>query len=82
VHFYKEITELVRIADTLNLMKGMKTARDPEKIPVDLGFDENFNNVVGEVVKEYGQINTLDSHSSWNMCLAQIPSQCSLALTH
>jgi len=52
--------------DTFNMLKEVKTphAKDPTKISVDLGYDENCKKVVDEVVKAYGQIDILVNNAA------------------
>jgi NAD(P)-dependent dehydrogenase (short-subunit alcohol dehydrogenase family) len=47
--------------DTLDILKKSKvaSAKDPLKIGVDLGFDENCKKVIDEVVEKYGRIDIL-----------------------
>ncbi|CAM6093495.1 unnamed protein product [Calypogeia fissa] len=52
--------------DTLELIKKNKTAdaKDPIKIGVDLGFDENCKKVVDETLKHFGQIDIVINNAA------------------
>ncbi|KAG6542391.1 hypothetical protein Mapa_016220 [Marchantia paleacea] len=57
--------------DTLEIIKKNKCpdAKDPIKIGMDLGFDENCKKVVDEVVKTYGKIDILVNNcAEQHMC--------------
>ncbi|GLJ39499.1 hypothetical protein SUGI_0807110 [Cryptomeria japonica] len=63
---YVPVKEDKDASDTINMLREVKTghAKEPIKIPVDVGFDENCKKVIDQVVKAFGCIDILVNNAA------------------